>query len=267
MTLITKLNSSFSDTTLPLLQKDSALPGSGGVMLLDFKNTGTYATQFASFNGGQRFMSLVTTNSITQPYAESTTSGTYSSATGALTGTLNLSPQTSQSFIIDDVSHDYCFSWWFKLPSAIANNLTVAQSGISGNRSFLMASVNLGSGLSSVSFNHWGQTAVARQTSFSYAGNSVFRMGYAWKWNGSIWQAKSVSNNGSPSAWTNITGLTDANIGFYNTSNSNVFRIDFGGSSIGGATYRLLVEDMTESGRTPEQIWAADWASASGRFS
>ena len=92
-------------------------------------------------------------------------------------------------------------------------------------------------------------------------------MGYAWQWSGSNWQAKSVANNGTPSAWGDISGLTDSNVGLYNTAFDHPFLINFGSASVGGSVYRLLIEDLTESGRTPEEVWAADWAVGNGRFS
>jgi hypothetical protein len=35
----------------------------------------------------------------------------------------------------------------------------------------------------------------------------------------------------------------------------------------GFGLYRMYWENLTESGRTPEQVWAADWARGNGRFS
>ena len=267
MTLILRLGSSFTDTSLPFLQKDSALPDAGGVQLFDFKNPGSYPSQSATFNSGEPFQTLVSTNTVTQSYAEADSAGTFSSATGALTGELDLSPVASDPFVIDDVSHNYCFSWWFKLPTTTANNLKLAESPAGGNRSFQVLSINAGSGLTGFNFNHWGQTSNARTTGFTYAGGSVFRMGYAWQWSGSNWQSKSVANNGTPSAWANISGLTDSNVGLYNTASTNPFLINFGSASVGGSVYRLLIEDLTESGRTPEEVWDADWAVGNGRFS
>lgn len=267
MTLITRLAISFTDTSLPLLQKDPALPQSGGVMLLDFKNAGSYPSQSTTFSSGQQFPTLVSTNSVTQNYATATSEGTFDPSSGALTGTLNLSPQAGNDFLIDDVSHGYCFSWWLKLPSSVANNVILAQSPTGGNRSFQSRSVNLGSGLTGFTFNHWNAGSSAESYTFTYAGDTVVRIGYAWKWSGSNWQAKHIIDNGSPSAWDDISGLTDPSVGFYNTAQGNPFAIDFGNSSFGGATYRLLIEDITESGRTPEEVWAADWARGNGRYS
>lgn len=267
MTLITRLATSFTDTSLPLLQADPALPTSGGVMLLDFKSVASYPSQSTTFNSGQQFPTLVSTNSVTQNYATATSAGTFDPSSGALTGTLDLSPQTGNDFLIDDVSHAYCFSWWLKLPSSLGNNQILAQSPAGGNRSFQLSSANLGSGLAFLSFNHWNASSVAEGYIFTYAGDTVVRIGYAWRWSGSNWQAKLIVNNGSPSDWDDINGLTNSSVGFYNTAQGNAFAINFGASSFGGATYRLLIEDMTESLRTPEEIWDADWARGDGRFS
>jgi len=267
MTLILKLGSTFTDTSLPFLQKDSALPGAGGVMLVDFKSVGSYAAQSAVFSSGQRFQTLVSTNTVTQSYAEADSAGTFNATTGALTGELDLSPVVSDPFVIDDVSHNYCFSWWFNLPTSTANNLKLAESPAGSSRSFQMLSINTGSGLTGLNFNHWGASSNAKTTNFPYVGGSVFRMGYAWQWGGSNWQSKSVANNGTPSAWGDISGLTDSAVGLYNTDATHPFLINFGSATAGGSVYRLLIEDLTESGRTPEQVWDADWARGNGRFS
>ncbi len=267
MTLILRLGSAFTDTSLPFLQKDAALPGAGGVQLFDFKNPGSYPSQSGTFSSGQQFQTLVSTNSVAQSYAEADSAGTFNASTGALTGTLDLSPVVNDPFVIDDVSHNYCFSWWFNLPTNTANNQKLAESPAGSSRSFQVLSTNLGAGLTGFNFNHWGQTSNAKTTAFSYAGGSVFRMGYAWQWSGSNWQSKSVANNGTPSAWGDISGLTDSSVGLYNTASNHPFVINFGSTSVGGAVYRLLIEDLTESGRTPEEVWDADWAVGNGRFS
>ena len=269
MTLTFRLGSSFTDSTLPFLQEDFALTDAGGVQLVDFQHITSYPSQSASFSSGQQFQTLVSTNAVTQGYAEATTSGTFDSVTGRLTGTLDLSPDTGSSFLIDDPSHNYCLSWWLKLPSGLPNNFKVAQSPSGGTRSFQLVTTP-----GALFFNHW-DTQVRKSTSYPYTADTVFRLGYAWQWNGSTWQAKSVLDNGTPSDWSDIPFATqDANVGFYNTAQGNNFIFDAGSETVtsdngtgGGAAYRLLVEDLTESGRTPEEVWSADWAAVDGRFS
>lgn len=261
MTLTLRFGSSFGDSTLPFLQKDFALPDTGSVQLVDFGRPSSYSSQAASFTSGEQFQTLVSTNAVTQGYAQATTAGTFDSATGALTGTVDLSPDTGNSFVIDDTSHNYCFSWWFKLPGGLGNNIKLAQSPPGGPRSFQLVTTPNG-----LFFNHW-DTQSRKSTQYFYTPDTVMRLGYAWQWNGSTWQSKSISDNGSPSEWSNINFATqDSAVGLYNTAQGNNFIIDFGGAG-SGATYRLLIEDLTESGRTPEEVWSADWASANGRFS
>lgn len=265
MTLITRFATAFTDTTLPRLALDPAAPLAGGRVLIDFKSPSCHSQAVTSFGSGQQFQTLLGSNP-SQLFAASTTAGTYNPATGAIIGTVNLNPTAANAFVIDNVAQNYCLSFWFRLPSNTGNNLSLAQSHTGGSRSFQLRSVNFGLGLAAINFSHWNAAAPAITASYPYTGGSVFRLGYAWQWSGSIWQYKTISNNNAPSAWINITGLTNPAIGLFNVAQSNAFALEFGSIS-GGATFRALVENLSVSARSPEQVWAADWARGNGRYS
>lgn len=264
MALITKLSSAFTDTSLPILQKDPVIPNAGGIVLLDFKNLGCHPTQGSTISS---YTQLVNAG-----WATLTPSGTisYNSTTGRATsasGTGIIYFDNTSGSVFSSTTANYCLSAWLYLPDTLPGGypeLIVKGTGLgnTGNNTFSLYSRTTGT-FDGFEFGRPSATGNALQNlaSMSPANGTVYRFGYAWSKNSGTWQHKSVVNNGNPTAWTNSTFGTGAD-GVQNRSERGEIRLN---GDIG--IYRFYLENLTLSGRTPEQVWAADWARGNGRFS
>ena len=272
MTLITKLSSSFTDTTLPILQKDPALPSAGGVVMYDMKSVGTWPSQASTITTSSQIFSLAS-----NPWraASPSTSLAYDSNTGRVTpsGAYNLDIEDSTNRVFADPTHNYCVSFWFFVPSTHAAFAAYIHKG-TGNTNvnthgFLIRAENADSRIVQV----WRPASTdgnATQNGLITSALSVgvHRIGYAWSRNSGVWQRKTVIDNGTVSGWTNDTFGSGVN----GVQNNSAWPLRFGGSAGAGNAanlgfYRFYIENLTLSGRTPEQVWAADWARGNGRFS
>ena len=264
MTLITRLNTAFTDTTLPILQRDPVLPNEGGVLLFEPKNIGTYPSQESNVSA-QTLSSLTLT-----PRDVPVGAGTYDPATGEWSASATFAPNPADLY--QDNTHAYCLSIWVDVPethpgysilmwggdrgnlNAVDNKSLTMHWGDTDSRSFIIYKPDINSGNE-------------RQNGFiNTLPVGVNRVGYAWQKNDvngtPTWQWKGIVNNGTPGGWNNDTFGTGA-AGINTASSSNVLWTNDGNSSI----YRFYLENLTLSGRTPEQVWDADWARGNGRYS
>lgn len=205
---------------------------------------------------------------------------------------------------IDDPSHGYTVSVWVKLGSSSKDELfgrnltntapnasgypgfglTASSAGISVRRDQTGAFANWRTSGSSNSYVTNSQTLLA-----SPSAATIYRVGYSWYWDtsASLWREKWLIDDGTVgtktvSAWNQQAHGID--LGQGDSTNGSAVGVrtpyavmGFGGDPFGSSEdgwwgsdhklYRIYIEDNTRSGRTPEQVWAADWARGNGRYS
>ena len=205
---------------------------------------------------------------------------------------------------IDDPSHGYTVSVWVKLgtssKSALFNrNLTSTPPGGSGYPGFSLTASSAGISVrrdQTGAFANWRTSG----SSNSYVTNSqtvlaspstatIYRIGYSWYWDAtaSAWREKWLIDDGTVgtktvSAWDQEANGIDLGQGVSTNGSAVGVRTPYAVMGFGGdpfssseagwwgsdhKLYRLYIEDTTRSGRTPEQVWDADWARGNGRFS
>jgi hypothetical protein len=270
MTLITRLSQAFTDTSLPILQKDPVIPNAGGVLLYDFKNVATYSGAAGAIGS---YDSMVNNN---WPTFTGDASKQYDPATGRVSTTSisEMPIQDASNRVFADTTASYCISIWVYIPATMADAQGVLRlgAGTGGNNPNFSLLVNTGTTPSRVKFFRPASTdSTTFQNSYveTVTTDSVVRLGYTWQKNSGNWQHKGSINNGAPSAWVNSTFGTGSD-GVQDQSAWSGGLFGNGGaawSSDSPSIYRLYVENLSVSGRTPEQVWDADWARGNGRFS
>lgn len=277
MTLITKLGTSFTDTALPVLQKDPVIPNTGGVVLYDFKSPSTWASQGSPITS---YSSLVGTTWPTLTASDN--NATYSSSTGRVTASAaaytSLPTENAGNRLFADLTANYCLSIWIFKPSTAYSSASPAyfskcpqDFSVSLNQNQHSLAIEGNSGINGVRIMRPASTDGNAQTniaSFSSLATGVHRLGYAWAKNSGQWQHRSILNNGTASAWANSTFGTGTNGVQENSAWTGRLFGHLGGTHAQGlGIYRFYLENLTLSTRTPEQVWAADWARGNGRFS
>ena len=315
MTLITRLSTAFTDTTLPILRKDPVLPAAGARILLDFKNAGTWDQSDATIGKTDPIYSLVdngaptgldpglvyqnntlvdgATHTATMNYDPTTGRVTFpagDAAAGAVESARYLE-KNGQFYIIDDLTAGYCFSMWLYVDGngAACTLLNDMRDGNDNARRGFQVTYRSDqkritvSKPSRIGFPIDATTTASSRNdnSFVSPGNltsGIYRVGYAWYKDGATWKFRGI--------WDEAIGTETDMLGFDTTG------YDAGQSTHDGARdpnrnwgigkkfssvptlfgsphgiYRLYVENLSVSGRTPEQVWDADWARGNGRFS
>ena len=275
MTLITRLSTAFTDTTLPLLRKDPVLPttsltGAGDRVLYDWKNVGTWPSQATAINAGQQFFSLAdpTVAGVGDGVAANI-SATYNPTTGRVS-TVNfpgLILEDAATDIFSDPAADYVVSFWMSVDAVRAFPALITKGSGDLNTNTHSFIVYGGNSNTSVTWYQPAATdADARSNFISFPSSSITlgqmnRFGIHWTKSSGSWRIRGVLNNGTPQAYKSMTHGTDAN-GIQILSSRLAVRaeaeMDFA---------RIYVENLTVSGRTAEQVWDADWARANGRYS
>lgn len=290
MTLITRLSAAFTDTSLPRLFSDPVWNEAGGRMLFDSKNTICHPTQSETLTQSTLLRSAgennwpISVDSVFNPLA-------YNSATGRITvpggpGSMIVEDagdaNTGSFTLINNASHDYAVSLWIYVPSTPWTQQSQAFfSKGSGNTSSGHSLVVAFNGTNPVikigrpksTDTGWFNNTL--QTASLAAG--VYRLGISWRkvsgtWRryGIIGESTTLSGNDSADTFgTDANGIQLPGVG--STWNARLFgTIGFGYPSInagGMGIYRFYMENLTQSGRTAEQVWDADWARGNGRFS
>ena len=205
---------------------------------------------------------------------------------------------------IDDPSHGYTVSLWIKLGTSSKNalfsrnlintgpggtgypsfTLTASSAGISVSRDQTGAFANFRTSGSSNNYVPNAQTVLASPSTAT-----IYRIGYSWYWDASaaLWREKWLIDDGTVGTktvaeWSQQDHGIDLGQGESTNGSALGLRtpwavMGFGGDPISSSEigwwgsdhklYRIYIEDNTRSGRTPEQVWAADWARGNGRFS
>ena len=275
MTLITRLSTDFTDTTLPTLRKDSVLPatsltGAGDRVLYDWKNVGTWPSQATTINAGDQFFSLAdpTITGVGDGVAANI-AATYSPTTGRVsTSTFpGLILEDNATDIFSDSTADYVVSFWMSF-DATATFPALLTKG-TGDLNFNTHSFIVYGGNNNTSTT-WHQPAATDSNArvnvvtFSSSGiplGQMTRFGIHWTKSSGSWRIRGVLNDGTPQNYQNMSHGTDAD-GIQILTHKLAIRaatsMDFA---------RFYVENLTISGRTAEEVWDADWAFGNGRFS
>jgi hypothetical protein len=280
MTLITRLSTAFTDTTLPILRKDPVLTGTGSLILYDFKAT---ANQAAGFNpASPQFVNLGTyagRTSIT-PLSIAPSNYAYDQTKGAIvwnTGSPNPIPvednASSGSSDLFNTTDDFLVILWASRRAAdlgtfFFNNYLGKGSGStsSGDQSFYFmnnGTTPSNSIIARINFNTVSShaTSASFPTGPSSGGNPV-QLAMHWFWNGSAWEMNAYSNKVKAAAEP-----TSANPMRLAATNLSFFRQVGGYGGNGSQVHRLVIENLTASGRTAAEVLALDYAYSNGRFS
>lgn len=312
--LITKLSSAFTDTTLPILQKDPVLPNAGGVFLLDSKNSASWngssviavdaplntLTRAAAADGTNPGLGVfsvgentpVSLSSVSKPLA-------YNSATGRITFPTTSDPTAAARFIESQAQGLYLFNgtdafcisaWVYVAPTGVLHLLFTQPAGNNNARQGLTITASVASGFQVTRPSMVGypispgvtQTVATANAAYGTAAtitSGIHRLGYAWyRKTDNNWYGRPILNQvlgselATPSHVTTGIDLGQTTAGgprnqYYVAALGNRRQVHPGTFGTDNGFYRLYIENITVSGRTPEQVWAADWARGNERFS
>lgn len=334
MTLITRLATTFTDTTLPKLVRDPVLVD-GSMYLIDGKNPYVYSgggadnlldpseplfslaeSSFADgTNLGQGYWTSTTTpidlSTVTRALSHNPVTGRFSfpSQPDGNKFARFIESEATGTYIFNAFD-SYCISAWLYIGNTGGVWFYVQGAGNDNARIALSSEVSLNAGPLDGNANNgpsWrrpsrigypiepGVTATTRvdnqphlygqQPVVPTAG--IYRIGFAWyrKSNGDY----AFGNTGD---WHQQAIFQEALQGELATPSHVTTGLDLGQSTAGGARdpywvaalggrggsssgvwgtdtalCRFYVENLSVSGRTPEQVWAADWTRGNGRFS
>lgn len=274
MTLITRLSTAFTDATLPILRKDPVLPGTaltgaGDRVLYDWKNIGTWPSQAGTINAGDTFFSLADPNVAgVGDGVDANIAATYDSATGRISTTTfpGLLVEDNYDDIFSDPAADYAVSFWMSSDATsvfpVLNQKGTGDLNVN-THSFVIYG---GDNTTSVAWHHPAAgDADARVNIVNFSSvtlGTMNRYGVHWTKSSGSWRIRGVLNNGTPGSYQSLSHGTGANGIQLNSAWKWRFRAE-SASDIA----RIYVENLSVSGRTAEQVWAADWARANGRYS
>lgn len=270
MTLITRLSTNFTDTTLPKLVKDPAIV-EGTRLLVDMKSAGTWPSQASSITTSDQLFSLVD-NSWPELGVRGT--HTYDSTRGGLQANAQINATSglwlsdTSTGIFNDATHAWAFTFWFYRGAATSGTsnllsdqaVTFKSSGTDGPTTLTIIGAD-------------GTDNPYYLLGASY--NVLHRVGFTvYQDSSNVWKRRSVIDN-TISAESNLSGATNTAGGAglrasaSGTTRPRVFTVPSGFTSVPTdyLFYRTFVEDLTVSGRTYEQAFEADWARGNGRFS
>lgn len=334
MTLITRLSAAFTDTTLPILQRDPVLPDVGGRYLIDaasaysvseltegansynapiysLTNDSVGATTGADVGeirfrlkiqqGDSLLMAQVGYDSAAKafkfPDQSDHPSGTFAGLSVTTDGSKRLrfieSNSGSNGKIITDLSHSYCLSAWITIGTSTKNTLFGHISGPninSGSGPILFyaspAGIQIGRRFTGAYLDWVNNTSGLPRTEYLHTlvgsgAAGLYHVGMAWYKKDGIWYQRSCLNNTPTSELVNSVLTAGYGIHLDQDTNNGVRDprtcLGFGGEASSALEngwwgsdhklHRLYFENITQSGRTPEQVWAADWARGNGRFS
>lgn len=279
MTLITRLSTAFTDTTLPKLRKDPVLTDAGSLVLYDFK---AKANQAAGFNpaspefvniGSYTGRTSITPLSISNDYLYDATKGAIvwdSGAPSPIAVEANASSGTSDLFNTTD---NFLVILWASrratsLGTFFFNNYLAKGSGTtsSGDQSFYF--MNNGTTPSNnisarINFDTASSTAnsVATMGGPTTGGDPV-QLAMHWFYNGTAWEMNAYSNKTKAAAEP-----TSADPLWLASNNLAFFRQTGGYGGAGSQVHRLVIENLTASGRTAAEVLNLDYAYSNGRFS
>jgi hypothetical protein len=270
MTLITRLSTNFTDTTLPKLVKDPAIVH-GTRLLVDMKSPGTWPSQASSITTSDQLFSLVDNS---WPTLGVRGTHTYDSTRGGLHANAQADADTglwlsdTSSGIFNNATHAWAFTFWFYRGAAATGTfilledeaVTIKSNGTGGPCTLNVIGANGSDNNRYLLATNYG---VLRRIGFTVYQNASNQ-----------WKLRTVTDNSVSSeidlaGATNTAGGAGLMVSASGTTRPRVFAAP-GGFNIVPTDYlfyRTFAEDLTVSGRTYQQAFDADWARANGRFS
>lgn len=271
MTLITKLATSFTDTTLPRLTKDPVIPNAGARLLVDMKSSATWPSQASSITTSSQLFSLVDNSWPTLSVAGT---HTYNPTRGGIQAN-NQSDANSglwlsntSTGIFNDATHAWAFTFWFYRGASASGTFRLLQDRaleFDSNGSGGPCTLNIigANGSSNQAFLIGNNYSVLRRVGFAVYQDAS----NVWKYR--TVEGNSVSGESNLSGATNTAGGAGLRASASGTTRPRVFPVPGGFSTVPTdyLFYRTYAENLTLSGRTFQQVFDADWARGNGRFS
>lgn len=279
MTLITRLSTAFTDTSLPKLRLDPVLTDAGSLVLYDFKAKANQAAGFDPASpefvniGSYTGRTSITPLSVSANYLYDATKGAIvwnSGNPNPIPVEANASSGSSDLFNTTD---DFLVILWASrratnLGTFFFNNYLAKGTGTtgSGDQSFYFmnnGTTPASSIIARINFN----TASSHATGAGFiggptTGGSPVQLAMHWFWNGSAWEMNAYSNKG-----VDGQSVTSANPIWLAGTNLAFFRQTGGYGGEGSQVHRLVIENLTASGRTAAEVLNLDYNYSNGRFS
>ncbi len=270
MTLITRLSTTFTDTTLPKLVKDPAIVD-GTRLLVDMKSVGTWPSQTASITTSDQLFSLVDNS---WPTLGVRGTHTYDSTRGGLQANAQVDANSglwlsdTSSGIFNDATNAWVFTFWFYRGAAASGTFTLLEDNaviIESNGTGGPCTLNIigADGSDNNRYLLGSNYDILRRIGFTVYQDATNQ-----------WKLRTVTDN-SVSSEINLAGATNTAGGAglrasaSGTTRPRVFARPSGFAAVPTdyLFYRTFAEDLTVSGRTYQQAFDADWARGNGRYS
>ena len=270
MTLITRLATSFTDTTLPRLIKDPVIPAAGARLLVDMKSIATWPSQASSITTSNQLFSIADTTPAWPTLGVAGTH-TYNSTRGGLQGNNSADAASglwlsdASTGIFDNAAHSWAFTLWI-YRGAITTGSTFLM--ITDRAVGIVAYANI----AAFDVVIRGADGTGNTANPAVPNNRLTRVGFTVYQDSSFqWKYRTVTDNVVSSSERNLLGATNTQGGAgLRASASGTTRPRIFASSNVPADYlfyRTYAENLTLSGRTYQQVFDADWARGNGRFS
>ncbi|WCT78681.1 hypothetical protein [Novosphingobium humi] len=264
VSVIQRLSSAFTDTTLPKLYRDPIM-NAGTLALFDFLNAYCNPNPDGALASGATFNNLVEGSAIG---ATLNASGNVSNLTGkaglslsgAAGGTAKLLTFGAAGAFDDAVlKHHFLYTLWLKTPAASPASgytplLSLSPSGAGNGNNAQMWS-DTGSDGYTVRFQQGTGSSTTNSQRAATANNAVAQVGYRMN-----------PGNGEYELFYNGASVTGTLTGGPTSPLSAAAMTLAIGGGYKGTIYRVGIEDLTVSGLTAAAQVAADYAANSARF-
>ena len=275
MTLITRLSTTFTDTTLPKLRKDPVLTDAGSLVLYDFKSLTGQADGFSL--ASPEFVNLgsyTSKTSITVPsgitYDQTKGALVFESGSNVVAVEANASAGSSDLFNTTD---EFLLILWASrratdLGAWFFFNYLAKGTGTTSSGDQSLYFMNNGptpsnNVIARINFNTTSSHANASAfVGGPTTGGAPVQLAMHWFKTGSTWEMNAYSNktvDGQSVTSANPLRLAGTNLAF--------FRQTGGYSGKGAQVHRLVIENLTQSGRSVAEVLDLDYAYSNGRFS
>lgn len=279
MTLITRLSTAFTDTTLPILRKDPVLTDTGSLILYDFKST---ANQAAGFNpaspqfvnlGSYNGLTSITPLSVASDYGYDQTKGAIVLESGnpapiaveanASAGSSDLFNTTDNFLVILWVSRRATTLGTFFYFNYLGKGTGSTGSGDQSFSFMNSGPTPSGSLIARINFDTTSSHAnVSASIAGPTTGGAPVQLAMHWFKTGSTWEMNAYSNKTVDSS-----SVTSADPLWLAATNLAIFRQHGGYGGTGAQVHRLVIENLTQSGRSVTEVLNLDYAYSNGRFS
>lgn len=279
MTLITRLSTAFTDTSLPKLRLDPVLTDAGSLVLYDFKAKANQAAGFDPASptfvnlGSYASRTFITPLSVSGDYLYDATKGAIIWNSGNVSPISVEANASSGSSDLFNTTDDFLVILWASrratnLGTFFFSNYLAKGTGTTSSGDQSLYFMNNGttpasSIIARINFNtessHAGLSAFVGGPT---TGGSPVQLAMHWFWNGSAWEMNAYSNQG-----VDGQSVTSANPIWLAGTNLAFFRQTGGYGGDGSQVHRLVIENLTASGRTAAEVLALDYAYSNGRFS